>query len=119
MQNRQHHAFEIAQRDRRATTEAAGEFLGDIEGDGDRPECAVSQPHAVADRFVVVASHEAAKRPEPAVDQHLEIAQLPRSQLPGRPRAGGVPQIRRSRRAHEEIDEDRGVRTDFVAVEHV
>ncbi len=109
-QHRQHDTLGIAERDRRAVTEPMGEFLRNVEGNRDRPEGAVCEPHSVADRFVVVPRHETTKRREAAVHEQLEIAKLARGQLPGRPAAGTVPQIRDPRPAGEQVHEHAAVR---------
>ena len=81
----EHHALGVAQRDLVALLELVGEFLGDVERDRHRPERAVLEPHLVADRVVVGLAHEAGERREAAVAQELEVAQLPRREVPGGP----------------------------------
>ena len=44
-ERRQHHALRVAQRQLRAGLETAGDPLGDVEGDGNRPQRAVGQSH--------------------------------------------------------------------------
>ncbi len=75
-------AFLIAQGDLFRVAHCLGEFLVDVERDRHRPQVAVGQAHRVAHGFVIVAPHEAAQRRERACQQHFQVAQLARGQVP-------------------------------------
>src|SRR6185436_9876207 len=77
------HAFRVAQRQRALPLEPARERLGHVQHDGDRPESAVGQAHGTADGLMVRATEEAPQGREAAVEQQLEVAELPRSEVPG------------------------------------
>ena len=83
-------ALRVAQRDLPRIADRVGEFLVDIEGDRHRPQAAVAEAHLVAHRLVVAADHEAAQRGKSAGQQHFEVAQLARSQIPRGQAAGGA-----------------------------
>ncbi len=94
-QDREDHAFRVAQRDVLARLHLGGEFLADVEVDGHRPERAVGQPHLRDDAVVIRLGHEALERVEPAVHQKLEVADLALGQIPGGEGAGLVLQLLR------------------------
>ena len=80
---RDQEALRIAQPDALAGAQAVDELAGDVEGDRDRPERAVGQAHALEHRLVVGGAEEARERREAAVQQQLQVAQLPLGQVPG------------------------------------
>ena len=83
VQNRQHHAFGIAQRNfAAARLEGPGEVISDIQGDRDGPQNATGRTHVVAHTLVIRARHEATQRREATAHQQFKIAELPRSQVP-------------------------------------
>ncbi len=94
------HALRIPQRDLHARRDALGKALADVERDRDRPQRAVSHAQVRDHAVVVAARHETAERRERAVEEQLDVAQLPRGQVPGRP----VARLRLDRR-RERIDE--------------
>src|ERR1700709_660604 len=53
-----------------------------VEQDGDWPQGAVGQAHALADRVVVRPLHETGQGREAAVEDQLEIAELARGEIP-------------------------------------
>jgi len=115
VQRRQHHPFGIAQRQHAAGLERGGELPGDVEHDRDRPEGAVGQAQGRADGVVVGPVHEAGERREAAVEQQLEVAELPRGEIPGAPVTGGRLELGGTLGRGEEIDELAAVRRDQVA----
>ena len=54
----------------------AARRLGDRERDGQRPDRAVGELHALDDALVVGAAHEAAQRRERAAREHVEVGEL-------------------------------------------
>ena len=87
-EDREDHALGVAQRHVLAGLHALGELCRDVEGDRDRPERAVLKPHPLHHAVVIGLGHEALERRETAVHQQLQIADLPRRQVPGRQVAG-------------------------------
>ncbi len=75
MDDGQHHALRVPERQAGPGTELGRLFLGDIEGDRHGPDRAVGKPHPVADGLVVVLAEEAPQRREAAVGQQLEVAE--------------------------------------------
>lgn len=61
----------------------SAKLLVDVERDRHRLQIAVGQTHAVAHRLVVRPVHEALQWREGARQQHFEIAELTRAQIPG------------------------------------
>ena len=85
MQDGNHDAFGIAQRDRAAAgLEVFREGFGNIQGDRHRPEKAVAQPHFLTDAFVIVPVHESGEGRKAAVEEQFEIANLAWSKVPRR-----------------------------------
>ncbi len=65
MQDAQHDAFGIAQRNfAGAGRKLLGKFLGDIQGNGHRPKSATGQPHIMANAFIIGAGHKSPQRRE-------------------------------------------------------
>ena len=83
VQNRQHHAFGIAQRNfAAARLEGLGEVVSDIQGDGHGPQNATGQTHVVAHTLVIRARQEATQWREATAHQQFKIAELTRRQVP-------------------------------------
>ena len=79
VQNGEHHALSIAQRNRAASRlQRLGEVFGYVQRDRHRPQHTICQAHVVAHAFVIGARHESAQRREAAAHQQLQIANLPR-----------------------------------------
>ncbi len=108
-QRRQHDALGVAQRQPVAGGQSFGRLLGDVEGDRDGPQLAAGEPHLVAGRLEVGAAHEARERREPAVQDQLEVADLPRRQVPGRPVARGLADLGPPLRADDQIGQGAAV----------
>jgi hypothetical protein len=86
VQNRQHHAFSVTQRDLAASRlERFGEIFLNVQGNGHRPQNAAAQPHVGADALVIRLGHESPQGRESSAYQQLEIADLTRRQIPRRP----------------------------------
>ena len=83
-QDRQDHAFRVAQRDVLAVLDAARERLRHVQRDRHRPERAVRQAHPLDHAVVVLAPQEPRQRREAPVHQQLQVADLPGRQIPGR-----------------------------------
>ena len=52
--------------------------LGDRQGDGNRPDQPVGQPHVVQHAVIIGLAHEAVERGEPAKGQQFQVAQTAR-----------------------------------------
>ena len=88
VQDGQHDAFGIAQRDLAAARfEGFGEVFADVQRDGHGPEQSAGQLHVMTDAFVVGAIHEATKRGKTAAEQQFQIAKLAGGQVPRGPLA--------------------------------
>ena len=117
MQDGDHDAFAVAQGDLAAAgLEGFGKGFGNVERDRHRPEEAAGQFHVAANAFVIGFVHEAGEGREPAVQEHLEVADLARGEIPGREvarfgfgRGGGVA-------IEDEVDELAAVGRDEMAV---
>jgi len=82
VENRENHAFRVAQRNALARSEFFGEFARDVERDRHRPHDAGNQAHLAADPVVIGARHETVERRERAAQQQFQITQLARRQIP-------------------------------------
>lgn len=80
----QRHPLGIAQGEAVPVPEPPGQVLGDVEGDGDRPERPVGEPHRGADRGPALLPEESAQGREAAGGQQLEVAELAGGQVPAR-----------------------------------
>jgi hypothetical protein len=85
VQDGQRKAFRVPEHELGAGTESTSNGIRNVEGDRDRPQSAVGQAHAGADRLVVGPAEEAPQRREAAAQQQLDIAELPSRQVPRRP----------------------------------
>ena len=77
-------ALAVAQRDDVAFLELVGERGGHIERDRHRPEDAAREPHVGQHLAIVLLSQETLERRKRAVEQQLDVAQLPHVQIPRR-----------------------------------
>ena len=82
LHGRDQHALRIAERDVIAILEPGGELAAHVEVDRDRPDDARGQPHVLQHRVVFAAVEVPVERREGAVQQQLEVAELPRAQVP-------------------------------------
>ncbi len=73
----------VAQRDVVADNHAVRPVGTDVEGDRDRPQGAVGEPHLVDDPVVVGLAEEALERRECAVEQQHRVVQLALAEGPG------------------------------------
>src|SRR5919106_6485642 len=80
--DRDQEAFGIAQRDLVTGGNAARELAGYIQGNRHRPQGAVGQMHRLDYLMVVVLVQKAFKWGETAVQQQLDVAQLPLGEIP-------------------------------------
>ncbi len=93
---RDQEALRIAQPDALAGAQAIDELARHVKRDRHRPKSAVGQAHALEHRLIVGRAEEAGQRREAAVQQQLQVAQLPLGQIPGgvlrrlRPEGGGL-----------------------------
>jgi len=79
----QGNALEVPQVEQIALGEIPCDLLGHIERDGDGPERAVGEPHGRTHALVVLPAEEPRQRGEAAIEQQLQIADLPGGQRPG------------------------------------
>lgn len=90
VQDGDHDALGIAQGDfGGAGLKGFGKGFADVERDRYRPEDAVAQAHVAANTLVISFVHETSERREAAVEEHLEVADLARGEIPGREIARG------------------------------
>ena len=114
LQRRQHDAFGVAQRQAGAGCERRGQRLGDVQRDRHRPQRAVGETHLRAHALVVAARHEAGERREAPVEQELQVAQLARREVVGRPVARFGPERGGPVLVHDQVHERSAVRRDEV-----
>ncbi len=95
MQHSQHHALRVAQGQAGADADLRRLLLGYVQGDGNGPQRAIGQAHALADAFVVLLAEEAAQRREATVGQELEVAESGAGAGPTRPSGETVPSAQR------------------------
>jgi hypothetical protein len=112
MEDGQRNAFRIPEHELGAGTESTSDGVRDVEGDRDRPQGAVGQAHAGADRLVVSPAEEAPQRREAAAQQQLEVAELPSRQVPRRPPRRPSQQLPPAFRGADELHEPSPVRCD-------
>jgi len=67
--------------------------LGYRQGDRDRPDQPVCQPHIVQHAVIIGLAHEAVERRESAKGQQFQVAQTARRQLQGGSLAGAAREI--------------------------
>ena len=116
VQDGEHHAFSVAQRNFGATGfESFRKLFCDVERDRHRPNHAAGEPHVLTDALVLGAGHEATQRRESATHQQFQITDLARSQIPGRPLARMGFQFASPVRIDNEINEFAAVRRDKMA----
>ena len=108
----QHHALGVAEGQAVAGRQLVGQRFADVERDRDRPQRAVSEPHAGADGTVVARSHEPRQWGEPAVEQQLKVADLAGSEIVRGPVPRCGSDIRGPVRIGEQVGEDPAVRGD-------
>ena len=85
VERRKHDTLGVTKSDRGSDFESVPEGLVDIQGDGNRPECSVSQPHSLTHAPVFGRSHKSAERRKSAVHEQLEVAHLAGRKVPGGP----------------------------------
>ncbi len=90
----QHHALGVAQRQAAADADLGRLVLGYVQGDGDGPQRAVGQAHALADALVVLLAEEAPQRREATIGQELEVAESDAATGPRRASCETVPSAR-------------------------
>jgi hypothetical protein len=76
------HAFAVAQRNRIAHSELLGELLSHVERNRHRPDHSARQPHVREHAAVIGLVEKALERRERAVQQHLDVAELPHIEIP-------------------------------------
>ena len=82
VQHSQHLPFGLAKCELLTRTQVFGHLFGDVQCDGDRPQCPVGQAHGFANGVVVGALHEAGERGKAAVQNKFQVAELAGGQLP-------------------------------------
>jgi len=110
MENGQHLAFGIAQCERRAGRQPVGDGARNLQSDWDRPQQAVRETHALAHGVEIGLSHESIERRKAAVQEQLEVAELPRGQIPRWPREARPLELGGAVGSDEEILECAAVR---------
>ncbi len=116
VQDGNHDPLGVAQGDLRAAgLEGFGKGFSDVEGDRDRPKQTAGKMHVATHALVVGLGHEAGERREAAIEKHLEIADLARSQIPGGKIAGGGFGFGRVLAIENKVDELAAVRRDEMA----
>ena len=116
VQDGNHDPLSVAQGDLRAAgLEGFGKGFSDVERDRHRPKQAAGEMHVAAHVLVVGLVHEAGEGREPAIEKHLEIADLTRGQIPGGKIAGGRFGVGRPLAVKNEVDEFAAVRRDEMA----
>ena len=114
VQNGQHHPLGIPQGQLLALPYALRDLRGDVEHDRHGPERPVGETHVFQDGLVVALAEEAGKRGEPAVHEQLEITELARGQVPGRPFDRLGLELRLAGVVNDEVDKRAAVRRDEV-----
>ena len=86
VQNREHHAFGIAQCNLAAARgQRFCKFFFNVQRDGHRPKNSAAEAHVVADALVIGWGHESSQGRESSAHEQFEIANLARGQIPRRP----------------------------------
>src|SRR5882724_5477042 len=105
VRHRQHHSFEIAQRNFAPPwRQRFRELFSDIQGDRNRPKSTCRQPHLAANALVIGFRHKAVQRRKTSVEEQLKITKLSGGYVPGRkfPRLG--PDLRSSLGTNVKVD---------------
>ena len=84
--------------------------FGDRQGDRDRPDQPVSQPHVIQHAVIIGLAHEAVERGEPTKGQQFQVAQTARRQLQGGSLAGAAHQVFALATFHAKIDQFAAIR---------
>ena len=88
-QDRQDHAFLIAQGDVLTGGDLFGKGFVHVQRDRHRPQRAIGQAHVLHHAVIIRLPHEPLQRVESAVHQKLQVADLPRGQVP----RGQIPRL--------------------------
>ncbi|GBC80041.1 hypothetical protein HRbin09_01269 [bacterium HR09] len=84
VEHSQTNAFRVPQSQGFPRRKLGGQLLRDVKHDGNGPEEPGGQAHALKHRFVLLGGHEALKGRKTAVEEELQVAELPGRKVPGR-----------------------------------
>jgi hypothetical protein len=108
-EDRQHGALGVAQRQGLALLQLLRHLLGDVEGDGERPQGAVGQPHLFAHRLEVGLTEKTGQRREAAIHEQLQITDLAWGEIPRGPLQRGLFELGAALVVDQQVDQSAAV----------